>query len=177
MSEFERAVLEGIQGIQARLEHVETRLEHVEARLEHVETRLERVETRLERVEGRLDGMEARVGHLDTRVEHRFASAENRLEALEGVVADLDIRLKTWPDMHLLAATAKRQIGHMQQMQDELADIKTRMAGIYQAMVTGPQNTPPREDVSGFRNQSVSLEVRVAAIESHLGLDQSTVPC
>ena len=162
LSEFERAVLEGIQGIQARLEHVETRLEHVEARLEHVEARL--------------DGMEARLGHLDTRVEHRFASTENRLEALEGVVADLDIRLKTWPDMHLLAATAKRQIGHMQQMQDELADIKTRMAEIYQAMATGPEIRLLREDVSGFRNQSVSLEVRVAAIESHLGLDHSTVP-
>ncbi len=96
--------------------------------------------------------------------------------ALEGAVADRDIRFKTWLDMHLLAATARRQTGHMQQMHRGLSDIKTPVAEIYPAMAAAPGIPRLRGDVSSVRNQSVSLELWVAAIEGHPGLDHGSVP-
>jgi hypothetical protein len=41
------------------------------------------------------------------RVEGRMTNLENRLSNIETVVADLEGRIKLWPDMHYLTAAAK----------------------------------------------------------------------
>ena len=106
----------------------------------------------------------------------RLERIENRLSIIEGAVADMDGRLKSWPDMHYLSAAAKAQIAHMSEMKADVADIKVRTHEIYQAMATDPEIRHLREEVGRFRDHSVNLDVRVGTIEGHLGLDGSLTP-
>jgi hypothetical protein len=73
------------------------------------------------------------------------------LSTIEGVVAEVDARLKSWPDMQYLAAAAKPQMAHTRELKADVADIKVRMGEIYQAMATDPEIRNLREDVSHFR--------------------------
>jgi hypothetical protein len=131
----------------------------------------------IERVEARLD---ARL----ERMEGRMSNLEGRMATLEGcmstielvVVAEVDVRLKSWPDMHYLAAAARAQIAHSQQMKSDVSDIKIRMNEIYQAIATDPEIRNLREEVGRFRDQSVALEVRVTTLEGHAGLDTTLTP-
>jgi NADP-dependent 3-hydroxy acid dehydrogenase YdfG len=126
---------------------------------------IERLNARLERMEGRMSGMEG-----------RLSSMENRMSTIEFVVADMDGRLKSWPDMHFLTAAAKAQMAHTRELKSDVADIKVRMVEIYQAMATDPEIRSLREEVGRFRDQSVALDVRVGTIEGHLGVDSSLTP-
>jgi hypothetical protein len=113
-----------------------------------------------------LQGIERLNARLD-RVETRF---DSRMASIEAAVADIDVRNKTWPDMHFLAAAAKAQIVHMQEVKANVADVKTRLAEVYQAMATEPGIRNLRDDIARFREQSVDLVVRVGTIENHLQL-------
>jgi hypothetical protein len=148
MASDDQAVLQGIERLNARLERMESRMEN----------RLSGVETRMSGLEGRLSSM------------------ESRMSAIEFVVADMDGRLKSWPDMHYLTAAAKAQMAHTRELKSDVADIKVRMGEIYQAMATDPEIRSLREEVGRFRDQSVALDVRVGTIEGHLGLDSSLTP-
>jgi chromosome segregation ATPase len=130
---------------------------------------IERVEARLD---ARLERMEGRMSNL----EGRMATLEGRMSTIELVVAEVDVRLKSWPDMHYLAAAARAQIAHSQQMKSDVSDIKIRMNEIYQAMATDPEIRNLREEVGRFRDQSVALEVRVTTLEGHAGLDTTLTP-
>ena len=110
------------------------------------------------------------------RLNTRLEGLESRLSVIEGAVADMDGRLKSWPDMHYLSAAAKAQIAHIGEMKADVADIKVRTDEIYQAMATDPEIRHLREEVGRFRNQSINLDVRIGAIEGHLGLDSSLTP-
>src|SRR5437016_4599156 len=66
----------------------------------------------------------------------RLDRLENRLSTIEGVGAEVDARLKSWPDMQYLAAAAKPQMAHTRELKADVADIKVRMGEIYQAMAT-----------------------------------------
>ena len=92
------------------------------------------------------------------RLDNRLSGLEKRMSTIEDVVADLDGRIKAWPDMHYLGAAAKAQIAHTRDMKADIAGIKVRMDEIYQAMATDPEVRSLREDVSRFRDQS--LETR-----------------
>ena len=94
-----------------------------------------RLEARLERMESRLSGVETRMSGL----EGRLSSIESRMSAIELVVADMDGRLKSWPDMHCLTAAAKAQMAHTRELKSDVADIKVRMGEIYQTMATDPE--------------------------------------
>jgi hypothetical protein len=126
---------------------------------------IERLNARLERMESRMSGMEG-----------RLSSMEGRMSTIEFVVADMDGRLKSWPDMHYLTAAAKAQMAHTRELKSDVADIKVRMVEIYQAMATDPEIRSLREEVGRFRDQSVALDVRVGTIEGHLGVDSSLTP-
>ena len=126
---------------------------------------IERVDARLERMEGRMSNLEG-----------RMATLEGRMSTIELVVAEVDVRLKSWPDMHYLAAAARAQIAHSQQMKSDVSDIKIRMNEIYQAMATDPEIRNLREEVGRFRDQSVALEVCVTTLEGHAGLDTTLTP-
>ena len=110
---------------------------------------IERVEARLD---ARLERMEGRMSNL----EGRMATLEGRMSTIELVVAEVDVRLKSWPDMHYLAAAARAQIAHSQQMKSDVSDIKIRTNEIYQAMATDPEIRNLREEVGRFRDQSVA---------------------
>jgi hypothetical protein len=110
------------------------------------------------------------------RLNTRLEGIESRLSIIEGAVADMDGRLKSWPDMHYLSAAAKAQIAHIGEMKADVADIKVRTDEIYQAMATDPEIRHLREEIGRFRDQSINLDVRVGTIEGHLGLDSSLTP-
>jgi hypothetical protein len=133
---------------------------------------IERLNARLERMENRMSGVEIRMAG----IEGRLSSMEGRMSAIELVVADMDGRLKSWPDMHYLAAAAKAQMIHTREIKSDVADIKVRMGEIYQAMATDPEIRNLREEVGRFRDQSVTLDVRVGTIEGRLGIDSSLTP-
>ena len=172
VTEVGQAILEGIGRIDARLAQVDGRLSAMETRLSSVETGLSSVETRLSSVETRLSSVETRLSSVETHL----SILENRQSTIEVVVADLDHRIKTWPDMHFLAAATKAQIGHTRDIKADVSDIKSRMAEIFQTMATDPEIRSLREEVSRFRDQSVELTVRIGTIESHLGLDTTPTP-
>jgi predicted nucleic acid-binding Zn-ribbon protein len=155
-SDVGQAILQGIERLNARFDRVEARLDRVEARLDRLETRMEGVETRLDSQNARLDRMEARF--------------DSRMSAIETAVAEIDVRLKTWPDMHFLAAAAKSQIVHLRDVKTDVVDIKVRMAEIYQAMATEPEIRNLRDEIAGFRERSVEFDVRIGTLENHLGL-------
>ncbi|MFZ0207631.1 MAG: hypothetical protein WAL59_16285 [Roseiarcus sp.] len=98
------------------------------------------------------------------------------MSTIEDVVADLDGRIKAWPDMHYLGAAAKAQIAQTRDMKADIAGIKVRMDEIYQAMATDPEVRNLREDVSRFRDQSLENEVRLGVIESHVGIKSAFEP-
>src|SRR5437016_103317 len=81
---------------------------------------IERLNARLERMEIRMSGMETRM----SGIEGRLSSMEGRMSTIELVVADMDGRLKSWPDMHYLTAAAKAQMTHTRELKSDVADIK-----------------------------------------------------
>jgi hypothetical protein len=95
---------------------------------------------------------------------------------IETVVADLDGRIKSWPDMHYLGAAVKAQLVQTRDMKADVADIKVRMDEIYQGMATDPEIRNLRDEVSRFREQSLENEVRLGAIEGHLGIKNNVEP-
>ena len=107
-----------------------------------------------------IDGQEIlnEIRRVGDRLETRLSGLEKRMSTIEDVVADLDGRIKAWPDMHYLGAAAKAQIAQTRDMKADIAGIKVRMDEIYQAMATDPEVRNLREDVSRFRDQS--LETR-----------------
>ena len=113
-----------------------------------------------------LQGFERLNARLD-RAEMRF---DSRMSTIEAVVADIDGRLKAWPDMHYLAAAAKAQIAHLQEVKAEVGDVKVMLDEVCQAMATEPEIRNLRDDIARFPERSVGLDVRVGTIESHLGL-------
>ncbi|MGO9768953.1 MAG: hypothetical protein ACLPSW_05240 [Roseiarcus sp.] len=110
------------------------------------------------------------------RLAARFERVEGRMANIEGVVADLDGRIKSWPDMHYLGAAMKAQLAQTREMKTDVADIKVRMDEIYQAMATDPEIRNLRDEVSRFREQSLENEVRLGAIEGHLGIKNNVEP-
>ena len=93
------------------------------------------------------------------RLDTRLSGLEKRMSTIEDVVADLDGRIKAWPDMHYLGAAAKAQIAQTRDMKADIAGIKVRMDEIYQAMATDPEVRNLREDLSRSRDQSLENEV------------------
>jgi DNA-binding transcriptional regulator YbjK len=110
------------------------------------------------------------------RLAARFERVEGRMANIEGVVADLDGRIKSWPDMHYIGAAMKAQLAQTREMKTDVADIKVRMDEIYQAMATDPEIKNLRDEVSRFREQSLENEVRLGAIEGHLGIKNNVEP-
>jgi chromosome segregation ATPase len=135
-------------------------------------TRFEQVDGRLSTIEGRLSTIEGRLSSLDGRL----STLENRMSNIEDVAADLDGRIKTWPDMHFLAAATKAQLTHSRELKADVADMKTRFAEVYQAMATDPEIKTLRDEVSRFRDQSLETEVRLARIEGHIGIERILEP-
>jgi len=105
-----------------------------------------------------------------------MSTFEARITKIEEVVADMDLRMKTWPDLHFLASAANTQIARTREMKADINEIKVRLKEIYQSMATDPEINTLREDVSRFRKQSVDLEVRVGTLKGHLGLDTTLTP-
>lgn len=140
---------------------------------------IKRLGERFGRVEDRVSSLDGRMGSLESRMtsfESRMTSLESRMTSLEAVVADLDGRVKSWPDMHYLAAAAKAQLSHTREMKTDVADIKVKMDEIYQSMATNPEVQNLRDEVAHFRDQSVTIDVRLGAIEGRLGVEDNPQP-
>jgi chromosome segregation ATPase len=159
--------------LETRLESVETRLESVETRLESVETRLGELETRLGALETRLEGVETRLGVLEGRFnvqETRLEIMEKRIAVLETVVAELNVELRSWPDMHYLASSSKVQMNQLRAVKVDVLDIKGRIGEVFQTMATAPEIQMLRDEVSMFRDQSLEMDVRLGVLERRAGI-------
>lgn len=159
MADISQAILQGIERLNQRFDGVDARLDRLEARFEKLELRVEKLEASVERLDGR-------VGKFETSVEQ----LKERMSKVEETGADINARLKSWPDLHFLAA-AKIQIAFAQEMKDHIFVSKTRMDEIYRCMATDPEIGALREDVSQFRKQSIEMELRLSTVEGHLGLE------
>jgi predicted nucleic acid-binding Zn-ribbon protein len=124
-------------------------------------------------VEGRMSALEAGMSKLEARVSNeqiRISTLERRMGNIEDVVAALNTEIRTWPDMHFLGAAAKLQMTHTREIKTEVADIGVRVKEIFQAMATDPEIKSLREEVSRFRDRSLTIEVRLGALEGRLGV-------
>ena len=133
---------------------------------------IKRLATRFEQVEGRMTNLDNRMSKLD----NRMSSLDNRMSNIETVVADLEGRIKLWPDMHYLAAAAKAQLTQTRELKADLAEARVRVDEIYQAMATDPEIKSLREEVARFRDQSLETEVRLGTIEGHVGIKTTVEP-
>src|SRR4249919_1941314 len=93
-----------------------------------------------------IERLNARLERMESRIEDRLSGMQIRMSGIELVVADIDVRLKSWPDMHYLTAAAKAQMVHTREIKSTLP-IKVRMGEIYQAMATDPEIRGLREEV------------------------------
>ncbi len=96
------------------------------------------------------------------------------MAVIESVVAELNIELRSWPDMHFLAAAAKLHMNHIRAVKADVLDIKARIGEVFQTMATGPEIQMLRDEVSMFRDQSLEMEVRLGALEHRLGIRTAT---
>src|SRR4051794_33630542 len=88
---------------------------------------IERINDRLDRMDDRLDRMELRIDSRMSAVESRMSALDSRMSKIEDAVADIDVTIKTWPDMHYLASAAKSQITHLLTVKGDMAELKTRL--------------------------------------------------
>ena len=77
-----------------------------------------------------------------------MSSFEGRMSNIEAVVADLDSRIKAWPDMHYPGAAARAQLAQTREIKTDLAETRVRIDEICQAMATDPEIKSLREDVA-----------------------------
>ena len=186
-SAISQAILDEIQRLATRFERVEARLESIDSRVANLEGRIGSLDSRIEGLDSRIEGLDNRIEGLDNHIEgldNRVANLDNRtgrlesrmvgLEArmtnIETVVAALDGRIQSWPDMHFLAAAAKAQLENTREIKTDLADARIRIGEIFQAMPTAPEIRSLREDVTRFRELNLETQVRLGAIEARLGI-------
>ena len=117
-----------------------------------------------------------RLGTRFERMEGRMSSFEGRMSNIETVVADLDSRIKAWPDMHYFGAAARAQLAQTREIKTDLAETRVRIDEIYQAMATDPEIKSLREEVARFRDRGLETEVCLGAIEGHVGFKSSVEP-
>ena len=129
---------------------------------------IKRLATRFEQVEGRM-------ANLDNRMS-RIVVLDIRMSNIETVVTDLEGRIKLWPDMHYLAATAKAQLTQTRELKAGLAEARVRIDEIYQAMATDPEIKSLREEVARFPDRSLETEVRLGTIEGHVEIKTTVEP-
>jgi hypothetical protein len=110
------------------------------------------------------------------RLGTRFERVEGRMSNIEGVVADLDGRIKAWPDMHYLGAAARAQLTQTREIKTDLAETRVRIDEIFQAMATDSEIKSLREEVARFRDQSLDVEVRLGTVEGHVGIKTDIEP-
>jgi len=110
------------------------------------------------------------------RLGAKFDRIEGRMSKIESVVAELDSRIRAWPDMHYLVAAAKAQLTQTREIKTDIADTKVKIDEIYQAMATDPEIKSLREEVARFRDQSLETEVHLGTIEGHVGIKNSVEP-
>jgi hypothetical protein len=167
-------ILQEVQRLGGRFGRMEVGLESMDARLGAIDTRLGTVETRLSSMETNLGSVETRLGSMDSRLvltNARLGSLESRSTAVEEAAAGLAVEIKSWPDMHYLAAAAKAQLVYSR---DDVADIKVRMDEIYRSMATSSEIQGLRDEVSKFRDQSIDIDVRIGTVEGRLGIESRT---
>lgn len=165
-----------IAQLSARIDSVCARVDDLSARVDALGARVDNLGVRLDdlgaHVAARFSALEARLANL----EGRLATIENRLTTVENVVADLDGRIKLWPDVHYLAGAARAQMGYTRDIRADVVDIRIKMDGIYQAMATDPEVQNLRDEIVRFRDRSIDFDVRIGAIESHLGMASNQLP-
>ena len=133
---------------------------------------IKRLATRFEQVERRMTNLDNRMSSLDIRM----SNLDIRMSNIETVVADLEGRIKLWPDMHYLAAAAKAQLTQTRELKADLAEARVRIDEIYQAMATDQEIKSLREEVARFRDQSLETDVRLGTIEGHVGIKTTVEP-
>jgi len=174
MGDASQDILQEIQRLGGRFDRMEVRLESVDARLSSVETHLGSVDARLSSLDARLASVDVRLASMDTRLvstNARLGSLESRSTSVEEAVAELSVEIKSWPDMHYLAAAAKSQLVHSRDIKTDVADLKVKMEEIYRSMATSPEIQGLREEGSRFRDQGLDIDVRLGTVEGRLGIE------
>ena len=122
--------LQEIQRLGGRFARIEVCLESIDSRLGSVETHLSSMATHLGSVDTWLGSVDARLASTNARL----GLLESRSTAVEEAVAGLSVEIKSWPDMHYLAAAAKAQLVHSRDIKGDVADLKVKMHEILRSL-------------------------------------------
>ena len=112
-----------------------------------------------------IEGLKSTVQGLDSRV-----------QGLDSRLSDLERKMNTWPDLHFLQAAAQRQIGEAREARDHRRHIEIKLDEIYGSMATSSEIAKLRDEVAKSIDREDALDLRVATIESRLGIKNPLVP-
>ena len=98
------------------------------------------------------------------------------IEGLKGMVEALERKINAWPDLHFLQAAAQRQIGEARDARDHRRLVEIKLDEIYGSMATSSEIGKLREEVARSIDREEALDLRVATIESRLGIKNPLAP-
>jgi hypothetical protein len=98
------------------------------------------------------------------------------IKGLKGAIAALEGKINAWPDLHFLQAAAQRQVSEAREGRDHRQRVEIKLDEIYTSMATSSEIAKLREDVNKSLNREDALDLRMATIESRLGIKNPLVP-
>ena len=92
------------------------------------------------------------------------------LRTIQADLADLKSKFAALPDLHFLQAAAVRQLREATEARDFRRSAEIKLNEIYGSMATSSEIDKLRTEVAQTLDRERELDLRVATIESHLGL-------
>lgn len=100
----------------------------------------------------------------------------NAIEGLTSRIAALENKINAWPDIHFLQAAAQQQIGEAREARDHRRDVEIKLNEIYGSMATSSEISKLRDEVAKSIDDEKALSLRIATIESRLGIKNPLAP-
>lgn len=99
-----------------------------------------------------------------------LADMQTDIRALRADVATIEGKINAWPDLHFLQAAVQQQLGEAREARDHRRDVEIKLNEIYGSMATSSEIGKLRDEVAESIDHEKALDLRVAAIESRLGI-------
>jgi hypothetical protein len=141
---------------------------------------LHAIRTDLAAVKADVESVKADVASVKSdQATQRVDTDAARLELVENGVMLVGLRsdveaitdaIGNWPDLHFLHAAALQQFRDAGEAREQRRYMEIRLDEVYNAMVTGPEITGLRSDVSTSIDRERELDLRISTVESHLGI-------
>jgi hypothetical protein len=99
-----------------------------------------------------------------------LADVQTDIRALRADVGALEGKISGWPDLHFLQAAVQQQLGEAREARDHRRDVEIKLNEIYGSMATSSEISKLRDEVAESIDHEKAPDLRVAAIESRLGI-------